>query len=109
MKRLNQISLFIICVLMLTTQSVFGANVSSKILVSTNWLAEHLNDPAIVILHIGNKDDFEKEHIPGARIIPMRELIVDYENGFRHELPEAKKLQSVLREVGINKNSKINP
>ena len=107
MKKLYQISLFIICTLLFISFSTYGSETGSKILVSTDWLAQHLKDPSLVVVHIGIKEDFDKEHIPGARIISMRELIVDYENGFRHELPEIEKLQSVLQGVGINRDSKI--
>ena len=100
-------SLLFILILFLITPLLYCSATGSKILVSTNWLAEHLNNPDIVILHIGKKDDFDKEHIPGARIISMRELMVDYENGFRHELPDDGKIQSVFRNTGINQDSKI--
>lgn len=96
-----------VLILFFISTSLYGSGMESKILVTTNWLAEHINDKEIIILHIGLKDEFEKEHIPGARIISMRELIIDHEKGFRHELPDDAKLQAVFRNVGINQNSKI--
>lgn len=96
-----------VLLLILIVPSLYSTGIENKILISTNWLAEHLSDPELVILHIGKKDEFDKEHIPKARAISMKELIIDYENGFRHELPDDEKLQSVLRNVGINQDSKV--
>ena len=41
-----------------------------EMLVSSNWLAEHLKDPNLVILHVAEKkSDFDRGHIPGTRFI----------------------------------------
>ena len=81
--------------------------IANEILVSTEWLEENLTDPLMVVLHYGNKAEFEKEHIPGARHVSVRELMVDHEQGLRHELPEEQKIAQVLRSWGINTNSII--
>jgi thiosulfate/3-mercaptopyruvate sulfurtransferase len=81
--------------------------VANEILVSTDWLEENLSDPLMIVLHYGNRTDFEKEHIPGARHVSIRELMVDYEQGLRHELPEGQIIEQVLRTWGINTNSII--
>ena len=97
----------LVMILFFFVPSFYCTRAESKILISTKWLAEHLTDQELVILYIGKKDEFYKEHIPGARIISMKELIIDYENGFRHELPDDEKLQTVFRNVGINQDSKV--
>ncbi len=39
-----------------------------ELLVSTQWLADHLSDPHLVIVHIGHdRGDYQAAHIPGAR------------------------------------------
>jgi hypothetical protein len=43
-------------------------------LVTTAWLAEHLEDPDLVLLHVGEKGEYEAGHIPGALSIPVAEL-----------------------------------
>ena len=78
-----------------------------EMLVSTDWLEEHLLDPLLVILHQGMKTEYEKEHLPGARYISIWELLVEKEQGVRHELPDEQKIEQVLRSCGINNNSTI--
>ncbi|MFC2134755.1 sulfurtransferase [Bacteroidota bacterium] len=76
-------------------------------LISSEWLKQNLDDPNLIILHYGLKEDFEKEHIPNARLISIRELIVNKEEGLHHELPDVEILQSAITSWGINDNSKI--
>jgi len=76
-------------------------------LVSTEWLAEHLSDSALVILHYGMKSGYEQEHIPGARYVTIWEFLVEDAQGLRNELPEEGKLEQALRALGIQNNSNI--
>ncbi len=76
-------------------------------LVSTAWLAEHLSDSRLVILHYGMKSAYDLEHIPGARYVTMGEFLVEDEQGLRNELPDEEKLEQALRTLGIRNNSNI--
>ena len=76
-------------------------------LVSTDWLEEHLSDSLLIILHQGMKTEYEKEHIPGARYISIFDLLVENEQGLRHELPDEQQIEQVLRSYGINTHSTI--
>ena len=38
-----------------------------SMLVSTAWLAQHLNDPRLVLFHVGDEQEYPVEHIRGAR------------------------------------------
>jgi len=78
-----------------------------KLLVETGWLSDNLNDPSLIILHIGKKDDYEDTHIPGAHILSLRSIIEDERNGLSHEMPAVKKLQKAFSSVGISDDSKI--
>ena len=77
------------------------------LLVSTEWLEEHLNDSLLLILHYGMKSDYKKEHIPGARLVSIWDILVENEEGVRHELPGREELEKVLRSWGIHNDSKI--
>src|SRR5215472_17984198 len=67
--------------------------IRSDMLVSTKWLADHLNDRNVVILHVAdNLSDYKRGHIPGARFLAMRKLTTD--NGpISVELPGVDQLQ----------------
>ena len=42
-----------------------------EMLVSTQWLADHLSDPHLVLVHVaGSPADYHAQHIPGARHLP---------------------------------------
>jgi thiosulfate/3-mercaptopyruvate sulfurtransferase len=81
---------------------------TNSLIVSTEWLSEHLNDSNLVILHVGKKDNYNKGHLPGARLFSLRDIIVNQTpEGLNHEFPTIEKLESVFKSVGVNKESKI--
>jgi len=87
--------------------------VRSEMLVSTAWLAEHLHDSNVVILHVtDDRKDFEKRHIPGARFVPMDRLT--YSDGasgtmgmIEKDLPSVDKLQKLFSELGVADGSHV--
>jgi thiosulfate/3-mercaptopyruvate sulfurtransferase len=78
--------------------------------VSSAWLADHLRDADLVLLHVGEKAEYEKSHIPGARFVEMRDVSVssqDREKGLVLELPTPDSLRTQLAALGISDNSRI--
>lgn len=41
------------------------------LLVPTSWLSRHLRDPDLVLLHVGDKAEYDARHIPGARFVSL--------------------------------------
>lgn len=79
----------------------------SEMLVSAQWLSEHLNDPGIVILHVAkDKADYEKGHIPGAHFLPVSRFI-DEHVGAMGELPSVEQLKDAFAEAGVSDNSRV--
>ena len=89
--------------------TVFSADqkIKESMLVTTDWLFDHLNDQSIVILHIGKKDEFDKTHIPGARLFPIRDIFQPPSENLNHEIPPVEQLTEVVRSIGIKDNSRI--
>jgi thiosulfate/3-mercaptopyruvate sulfurtransferase len=81
------------------------------ILVSTEWLQDHLNDPNVVILHSGTAALFDTLHIPGARLIDPYHFTINNEmlrnEMLRNEMPHGDSIVELLRDVGVDTNSKI--
>ncbi len=77
-----------------------------EMLVTTSWLAEHLQEPGLVVLCIGSTPEFCKGHIPGARSIRLDEIAVT-RNGIPNELPPVEKLQQVFSAVGMSNTSRV--
>jgi len=76
-------------------------------LVSTAWLADHLNDPKIVVLHISrDRTAYDAGHIPGARFVALSEIVVTRE-GILNELPPAASLKSVFERAGVSDDSRV--
>jgi len=77
------------------------------VVVTTAWLAEHLDDPDLITLHIGPPDSYEMGHIPGARKASLRRLIRVNEAGIRDEMPPAEDIAKAFSELGISDSSRI--
>lgn len=86
----------------------FIINAQQPVLVSPQWLNENLKDPDLVILHTGFviKADYDREHIEGARFLWPDWLAYDTPEGSMFA-PDTKTATKVLRDLGINKSSKI--
>ncbi len=76
-------------------------------LVSTDWLAQHLADSKVVILHVsGNRTAYDAGHIPGARFVALSSLVVTI-NGIPNELPPVADLKKVMEAAGVSDDSRV--
>jgi thiosulfate/3-mercaptopyruvate sulfurtransferase len=85
-----------------------GSNPESNqgIIVSSHWVLQQLEDPDLVILHVGSEDSFDSLHIPRARFFPARDL-VEQRDGLRNEIPSIETIDSLLSAYGIGNDSKL--
>lgn len=78
------------------------------LVVSPAWLAAHLKDPDLVLLHIGEPDGFAKQHIAGARRVTLADVSIPHQdNGPMLELPPAEDLRHRLEVLGISDSSRV--
>jgi thiosulfate/3-mercaptopyruvate sulfurtransferase len=85
-----------------------GHGDKSTLLVSTAWLAEHLNDANLVVLGVGNKDDYDKGHIPGSLYISYHDThLMEAPNGLSVELPPMADLEALFGKLGVTNDSRI--
>jgi rhodanese-related sulfurtransferase len=63
-------------------------------LVTVDWLADHLKDPSLVLLQIGDKKDYDKGHIPGAQFLEYESISTPHGQGLMLELPPVEQLVS---------------
>lgn len=81
--------------------------VRSDMLVSTNWLAQHLRDANIVILHVSrDRKAFDEGHIPGARFLALSDIAIT-RDGILNELPPAATLKAVFERAGVSDDSRV--
>jgi thiosulfate/3-mercaptopyruvate sulfurtransferase len=78
--------------------------VHPEMIVSAQWLAEHLNDPKVVVLHVGEKrSEYDSGHIPGARFLALEDFI----EGEDAELPAAEKLKDSFEKAGVSNDTRV--
>ena len=77
-------------------------------LVTAAWLAEHMNDSDLVLLHVGGARDYAT-HIPGARLVTLADIAVSdtSETGLNLQMLPADQLRVKLEGLGISDASRI--
>jgi thiosulfate/3-mercaptopyruvate sulfurtransferase len=81
-----------------------AGEVHPEMIVSAQWLAEHLNDPNVVVLHVAEKrSEYDAGHIPGARFFALEDFIEDEDA----ELPSLEKLKVAFEKVGVSDDSRV--
>jgi len=75
-------------------------------IVTTDWLAQHANDAALVIVDIRSDKEYSAGHIPNAVHVPMPSWIVE-RDGLLLEVPDDAALCQILGSAGIGKDSKV--
>lgn len=80
-------------------------------LVDVGWLAQHINDPDLVLLHVGDEDEYAAEHIPGARYVTLSEISApehhDTGEGLSLQMPDPETLAATLAGWGISSDSRV--
>jgi thiosulfate/3-mercaptopyruvate sulfurtransferase len=95
--------------IVLITTAAAAQSPRDSLVVSTTWLAQHLNDPNLVVLHVGDKADYDAKHIPGARYVQLSDISVSGPNagGLSLELPNVDTLRARLAALEISDDSRI--
>ena len=82
------------------------ADARAAMLVSTTELAAALDGSNLVLLHVGDKAEYDAAHIPGARYVSLRDLSVA-EGKLVLQMPGADDLKSRLEALGISDDSRV--
>lgn len=80
-----------------------------RIVVSPAWLAQHVTDPDLVLLHVGAKATYDAGHIPNARLVTLRDVAAGDATAttLTLEMPPADVLRDRLAALGISNRSRI--
>jgi thiosulfate/3-mercaptopyruvate sulfurtransferase len=98
--------------LLLFAVPALAASPRDSMIVNAAWLKAHINDPNLVLLHVGdqmNPKDYAEAHIPGAILASMKDVSVSDHTpkGLMLEMPPADELKADLEKLGISDNSRI--
>jgi thiosulfate/3-mercaptopyruvate sulfurtransferase len=86
------------------------AQAPSPLLVDVGWLAQHVNDRGLVLLHIGSRAEYDAGHIPGARYITEEDVARPHDmarGDLMLELPPLDELRAKVASFGISDDSRI--
>ncbi len=85
------------------------ASARESLVVTPAWLAQHINDSNLVLLHVGDKDGYAAAHIPGARFAQMSDLSVSdhTDKGLMLEMAPAEELRKQLEALGVSDDSRV--
>jgi len=84
-------------------------------LVSTQWLAEHLGEPDLVVVdsswHMPStgrrgRDEYLQAHIPGARFLDI-DAVSDTSSPLPHMLPSAEDFELAMEAIGVGRHDGI--
>jgi thiosulfate/3-mercaptopyruvate sulfurtransferase len=91
----------------MATLQARGEQRRSDMLVTTEWLAGHLQDWDLIVLCVAEGDPFYSSgHIPGSRLLRLSDIVTTRE-GVPNQLPAADVLQKAFQADGVNNDSRI--
>lgn len=84
-------------------------NARANLVVTAQWLSQHLSDSNLVLLHVSDRADYDKAHIPGARFTELHEVATLRDEATRLTLqfPSDDTLRTRLSRLGISDHSRI--
>jgi len=81
--------------------------VRESMIVGTEWLKKHLNDDSLLLLHVGDKAEYDAAHIPGAQFIALANISTPRGQGLILELPPVNELRAIFERLGVTDKSRI--
>jgi thiosulfate/3-mercaptopyruvate sulfurtransferase len=96
--------------------------VHPEYMVETEWLAEHLNDPDVLVFdcttHLipdpkityqvkPGREDFEQGHIPGAQFVDMLSDVSDTSQSLRFMRQSPDDFAAAMRRFGVNSGTRV--
>lgn len=78
------------------------------ILVDTNWVAEHSNDPNVRLLDVSNNlEAFESGHLPGAQYVNWQADLTNPDDPVRSQILTGEALSELLSRLGVENDDTI--
>jgi thiosulfate/3-mercaptopyruvate sulfurtransferase len=83
------------------------ARVRHSMIVSSEWLAQHLRDDELVLLQVGDQNEYAAAHIPRAQFIQRADISTSRGHGLVLEFPPVEQLKAIFEKLGITETSHI--
>ncbi len=75
--------------------------------VSTSWLSSHLSDRGLVLLHVGEKAEYDAGHLPGAQFIRVQDISTPTDSFPPMEMLPVAQLQEAFEKLGVGDSSRV--
>ena len=80
---------------------------ASPRVVTAEWVVERLGGDDLVLLHVGDEDEYNTAHLPGAHHMSLQMISTPHGEGLMLQMPETEQLASVFQTMGVNDDSRI--
>jgi thiosulfate/3-mercaptopyruvate sulfurtransferase len=116
MRSIRLPSALLLAALASTAGAARTAESRETMLVSADWLAGHLDDPHLVLFHVGAAAEYAAAHIAGARLVSAsadlsaprtRQADGQPGAGLAMEMPEPDAMRARLQSLGVSDDSTI--
>jgi len=84
-----------------------GRGNADSLLITPAQLKDRLTRGGVVLLHVGERADYDAGHLPGARFFPYEAISTPRGEGLMLEIPAPAKMDSVLESFGVSDRSRI--
>jgi thiosulfate/3-mercaptopyruvate sulfurtransferase len=93
----------------LAFQTAGAQSPRDQLLVTPAWLAAHIKDPNLVLLHVGDRAEYGLRHIPGARFVTLADLSITGGDagGLNLQMPAPGSLRDRLVALGVSDTSRV--
>ncbi len=78
----------------------------ANLIVSSDWVAQRLGNDNLVLIHVGNRQGYDQEHLPGAHHLSLSDISIQ-QDGLSLQMPTVEHLDSVFESIGVSDNSEI--
>jgi len=87
--------------------NVRAAN-AAPMLVDTKWVAEHISDRDLVVLHVGTKAQYDSGHVAGSRLVSLDEIALpQVQGGLTLQMAGAEQLTAWAVRNGIGDKTRV--
>jgi thiosulfate/3-mercaptopyruvate sulfurtransferase len=81
---------------------------AAPMLVNTAWLAEHVNDRNLVVLHVGTRAQYDSGHVAGSRHVTLDHVARPQRQGeLSLQMADSAQLVAWLQRMGIDDEARV--
>src|ERR1043165_6267694 len=66
--------LFAVVTRLVSPSETVAAGPREELIVTTAWLNQHIKDPNLGLLHVGDAAEYKEKHLPGARFVDLMDI-----------------------------------